>query len=161
MNEYSFWKNVKHYGFEKLILSEEENKQAAEKRKFTSCETTEHKTTEKEKRATAPNSNGLKEKDGSKQRGRVKGSRQSEKRFVGPENASGGEIKAVAGTNSGAGSEEGFRGFWSENAQRRGSGAPSRPQAVASGLGIRDYKMCEMWIAQAPTYRTPRPQPQN
>ncbi len=143
LNEYSFFKNIKYYGWDKLILSEEENRKVAEERKFTGCETEEHKTTEKEKRATDPNSNGLKQKDGSKQRGRVKGRPDQETGFVGLENASGGVNIAAVETDSVTVKKTGFRGFWSENAQRRGSGAPSRPQAVASGLGIRDYKMCE------------------
>jgi hypothetical protein len=131
LNEYSFWKNVKYYGWDKLILSEEENRKVAKERKFTGCETAEHKTAEKEKRATAPNSLGLKQKDGSKQRGRVKGRPDQETRFVGQNN---GVIEdrnqglEQAGTNCLVTSEEPVLSrFFGEDAPQR-SGTLSGPR---------------------------------
>ncbi len=143
LNEYAFWKNVKYFGWDKLILSEEENRKVAAERKKIGYETNEQKSKESLQQKVANNNNGLIEKkgeDGSNQRGRVKGQTGKETRFVGQNN---GVIEGKnqgfeqAGTSGkGLGEKEGFRRFCDEAASTKRAGASAR-------LGLVRNKICE------------------
>ena len=151
LNEFAFLKSLKYYGWDKLILSEEENRKVAEERKFTGCEASEQKSTESLQQKVANNRNGLIEKtgeDGSKQRGRVKGQPDQETGFVGQNN---GVIEdrnqgfERAGTNCTGTGEPGFRRFYFAEVQR-GVATPSGPQRAGASAGVKllRKKMCEI-----------------
>lgn len=161
LNEYSFWKNVKYYGWDKLIRSEEENRKVAAERKNTGYETSEQRNTETVQQKVVNHNDGLTRETGSNHRTWAKGKNRPQTPAVGQNNGViGGHSKAdkqvVANEdNPGrpAGSKPECSRIYLANGQR--GGTPSGPQrAVASaGVAILRNKLCEIPGSQSPIHR--------
>ena len=150
LNEHSFWKCVKYYGWEKLIRSDEEYKLEAEKRKNRAAteninkiekETVEEKTHEPRPEALVCDEKAGK---GKEVRAGFEGVAEAKKRGLRGEDL----------TGQGTGEGPGFSRICVAKAEPGKMPGSPPPEG---GLRFRRGKLCETWITESPRTRKSSP----